>query len=424
MEIAIIGLSLLFFGGHALQWVFEKTKVPDLLILIIIGHIIGPVTGLVSQESLGQVGQLVATLALIVILYEAGLQLSTKDLKEAWGASLILSLSAFLSIAALVVVITTPVVGFPFSMLIAFAAGSTSSAVVIPMVKFLSIEQRSKTILSLESAFTDIFAIVLFLVTLEGIQAGRMDALSIFFNIGPKTLISVLFGLSGAFTWAFVRKKAPFLTQMSFAGEAWALFCYGLAEVLTLNGALAVLSLGFALANLNLLPAWMTKGFSRTPVTRRDLTLLSQITLILKTFFFLYLGMLASFANLEYVTVGLLITLCIFATRWVSVKILFPVKKGQSLLDVLTITAMGPRGLACAVLATIPLRLGFESGVAIQQILFATIPFTILFTAVFVFLSENEGFRNKLSFIFPKHPNKIIQENTKGSVEESPKSNA
>lgn len=415
MELAIIGLSLLFFGGHALQWVFEKTKVPDLLILIIIGHIVGPVTGLVSQESLGQVGQLVATLALIVILYEAGLQLSTKDLKEAWGASLVMSLFAFLSIAALVVLITTPVVGFPFSLLIAFAAGSTSSAVVIPMVKFLSIEQRSKTILSLESAFTDIFAIVLFLVTIEGIQAGRMDTLSIFFNIGPKTLISVLFGLIGAFSWAFARKKAPFLTQMSFAGEAWALFCYGMAGVLTLNGALAVLSLGFCLANLNLLPSWLTKEFSRTPIAPRDLTLLSEITLILKTFFFLYLGMLASFANLEFVSVGLLITFCIFATRWLSVKILFPVKRGQSLLDVLTLTAMGPRGLACAVLATIPLRLNFESGFAIQQILFSTIPLTILFTAIFVFLSENERFRQKLGFIFPGHPNIAIQENNNNS---------
>jgi len=415
MELAIIGLSLLFFGGHALQWVFEKTKVPDLLILIIIGHIIGPVTGLVSQESLGQVGQLVATLALIVILYEAGLQLSTKDLKEAWGVSLVMSLFAFLSIAALVVLITTPIVGFPFSLLIAFAAGSTSSAVVIPMVKFLSIEQRTKTILSLESAFTDIFAIVLFLVTVEGIQAGRMDVLSIFFNIGPKTLISVLFGLIGAFAWAFARKKATFLTQMSFAGEAWALFCYGTAEVLTLNGALAVLSLGFCLANLNLLPAWMTKGFSRTPISRRDLTLLSQITLILKTFFFLYLGMLASFANLEYVTVGLLITVCIFVTRWVSVKVLFPIQKGQSLLDVLTLTSMGPRGLACAVLATIPLRLEFESGFAIQQILFATIPLTILFTAVFIFLSENPNFRQTFAFLFPRHPNELVVEKSRDS---------
>jgi potassium/hydrogen antiporter len=409
MELAIIGLSLLFFGGHALQWIFEKTKVPDLLILIILGHIIGPVTGLVSQDSLGQVGQLVATLALIVILYEAGLQLSTKDLKEAWGASLIMSLMAFVSIAIIVILITTPVVGFPFSMLIAFAAGSTSSAVVIPMVKFLSIEQRTKTILSLESAFTDIFAIVLFLVTIEGIQAGKMDAFSIFFNIGPKTLISVGFGLLGAFSWAIARQKAKFLTQMNFSGEAWALFCYGMAELLTLNGALAVLSLGFALANLNLLPNWMTDHFSRTPVTRRDMTILSQITLILKTFFFLYLGMLASFSNLSFVSIAMLISLAIFTTRWVSVKILFPTKKGQRLLDVLTVTAMGPRGLACAVLATIPLRMEMPSGYEIQQILFATIPITILFTAIFVFLSESPSFRKKLKFLFPRHPNGMNQ---------------
>ncbi len=412
MELAIIGLSLLFFGGHFLQWVFEKTKIPDLLILIIIGHILGPVTGWVSQESLGEVGQLVATLALIVILYEAGLQLTTKDLKEAWGASLVLSLFAFISIAILVVAITTPIVGYPFSLLIAFAAGSTSSAVVIPMVKFLSIDHRIKTILSLESALTDIFAIVLFLVTIEGIQAGKMEVLTILFKIGPKTLVSVLFGMAFAFIWALTRKKASFLTKMSFSGEAWALFCYGISELITLNGALAVLSLGFTLANLNHLPIWMTSSFSKIPVTRRDMILLSQVTLLLKTFFFIYLGLLASFSNLQYVMAGFLITLAVFATRWVSVKILFPVHKGQSLLEVLTLTAMGPRGLACAVLATLPLRLNFESGYAIQQILFATIPLTILFTAFFVFLNETPLIRQKLSLIFPRHPNRVSEKET------------
>ena len=37
MEKAIIGLAGLFFIGHVLQWVFVKTKIPDLLILIIAG---------------------------------------------------------------------------------------------------------------------------------------------------------------------------------------------------------------------------------------------------------------------------------------------------------------------------------------------------------------------------------------------------
>ncbi|MEM7645554.1 MAG: cation:proton antiporter [Pseudomonadota bacterium] len=405
MEVAIIGLSALFFGGHALQWFFEKTKIPDLLILIVIGYVLGPLTGVISEEQLGQVGALVATLALIVILYEAGLHLSTKDLAESWGPSLLLSLLTFISIGVLTVLITTPVVGYPYSILVAFAVGSTSSAIVIPMVKFLSLDQKTKTILSLESAFTDIFAIVLFLVTVEGIKAGQMDPYSIFFNIGPKTLISMGFGLAFAFGWASVKKYANNYTKMRFAGESWALLCYGLAQLIGLNGAMSVLCLGFCLANLNLLPNWLTQFFSKVPVTFEEMALLSEITFLLKTFFFLYLGLLISFDNWALVAVGGLIAISIFVTRYFSIRLLFPAKKGTTLLDALALTSMGPRGLACAVLATIPLQEGFENGLQIQQILFATIPITIFLTALFIFLCENASMRDRLKFLFPSHPN-------------------
>mgnify|MGYP003683674271 CR=1 FL=1 len=408
MEYAIVGLSFLFFGGHALQWFFSKTKIPDLLILIVLGYLLGPVFGIIDKSSLGQVGELVATLALIVILYEAGLHLSTKELKESWIPSLLLSLLTFISISIVVVLLTTPIVGFPFSLLIAFAVGSTSSAIVIPMVKFLSLEQKTKTILSLESAFTDIFAIVLFLVTLEGILAGKMDAYSIFFNIGPKTLISMGFGLSLAFLWASIKKYAPEYTKMRFAGESWALLCYALANLIGLNGAMSVLCLGFCLANLNLLPRWMTQFFSKVPVTFEEMALLSEITFLLKTFFFLYLGLIISLGNWALVGMGAIIALCVFATRYLAVKVLFPAKKDYGLMDTLTLTSMGPRGLACAVLATIPLQKGLEAGEPIQQILFATIPISIFLTATFVFLTEQENFRKKVSFLFPKHKEKPL----------------
>ena len=48
MNIAFIGVALLFFVGHALKWFFQKTKVPDVLILIALGYILGPVLNLVT----------------------------------------------------------------------------------------------------------------------------------------------------------------------------------------------------------------------------------------------------------------------------------------------------------------------------------------------------------------------------------------
>ena len=76
MAISIIGVAVLFFLGHALGWFFEKTKIPDLLILMIIGYMMGPVFGFLTEESFGQSGKLISTVALVVILYQGGLSLT------------------------------------------------------------------------------------------------------------------------------------------------------------------------------------------------------------------------------------------------------------------------------------------------------------------------------------------------------------
>ena len=236
MNSAIIGLSLLFFIGHGLHWFFIRTKVPDILVLILMGYLSGPIFQIVHKESLGEVGALLSTVALIVILYEAGLNLSTKDLKESWLPSLILSTSTFVLTSLGLILIITPVLGFSPSLLIAFAGASTSSAIVIPIVKILNIKNKTKTILCLESAFTDIFAIILFLVILDGILKGETNFYQLFFNIGPKTFFSIFLGLFFAFSWASLKKFKPQYTQMQFSGEAWVLFGFGVASLISLNG--------------------------------------------------------------------------------------------------------------------------------------------------------------------------------------------
>lgn len=80
MAFAIIGLAVLFFLGHALNWLFIKTKIPDLLILVIMGYLAGPVFGVLKADDFGKVGPILSTMALVVILYEGGLHLSARDL--------------------------------------------------------------------------------------------------------------------------------------------------------------------------------------------------------------------------------------------------------------------------------------------------------------------------------------------------------
>ena len=402
MEVIIISLSALFFLGHGLSWFFMKTKIPDLLILIILGCLAGPAgLGLIEPSHFGKVGPVLSTVALIVILYEGGLHLSTQDLIRSSSSALILSLLSFASITAVTTMVLKPFLPLNLALLTGVGIGSTSSAIVIPMVKFLSIEKNTKTVLSLESAFTDVLTIIIFLSILDSVQAEQYSMGQFFLNLGATPFLSIGIGLGAGLVWACLKKIWPGIDQLFFAGEAWSLLTYGVTEILNLNGAIGVLTLGFTLSNISLLPSIFHKVFD-PEISQRELSLLSTVTFLLRTFFFLYLGILIQFSNVSTFLLALALCVFIFITRYGTARLILK-RQEYSRMDAMTVVAMGPRGLACAVLATLPLQKGIEGGELIQNLIFSVIPLSILFTSVFVSLSSKSGFRNRLQSLFRKY---------------------
>ena len=56
--IAFVGL--LVFAAHLFTGIFSKTRIPDVLLLIAIGIVVGPLLGLVSPDQFGSVGPICA----------------------------------------------------------------------------------------------------------------------------------------------------------------------------------------------------------------------------------------------------------------------------------------------------------------------------------------------------------------------------
>ena len=286
-----MGLALLFFTGHALRGFFSKTKIPDLLVVTLLGYIIGPVLGVVDAEHFGEIGNVLSTMALIVILYEGGIHLRAKDLVSSSWPTLKITVTGFVSV---IIAITAVGMMFAFrdaqsAFLLALALSSTASAVVIPLVKTLSVSDSTKTVLSLESAITDILTIVLFLVAVDGLSTGEVDPKSILIAVGPNTLWAILCGFLFAIAWSFIKAVFNNILPKAFAGEAFALLVYGVTGSLGLNGALAVLAFGFTLGNLNLLPIRNAQQIVEELKNEYDMALLQEVSNVLRTFFFLVL---------------------------------------------------------------------------------------------------------------------------------------
>ena len=66
MSTTILIIGLILFFSHFLSLQFRRTNIPDVLILMLVGIVIGPLLGIVTPEDFGKIGSLIATIALVV----------------------------------------------------------------------------------------------------------------------------------------------------------------------------------------------------------------------------------------------------------------------------------------------------------------------------------------------------------------------
>ena len=100
----------------------------------------------------------------------------------------------------------------------------------------------------------------------------------------------------------------------------------------------------------------------------------------MRAFFFVFVGLLASFAQIEYVILGITATIAIYIGRIIITKTVLV--KGFSKLDKKVTSVMIPRGLAAAVLATYPLSMGLPNAEAYPQIIFFVVITSVIITTI------------------------------------------
>src|SRR5689334_17335865 len=92
----ILVVGFLIFVAHAFTGLFSRTRVPDVLLLTVIGLVLGPILHLVTPQNFGAVGPVFATVTLIIILFEAGLSLDLDVLRGVLRTTFVLTLANFL----------------------------------------------------------------------------------------------------------------------------------------------------------------------------------------------------------------------------------------------------------------------------------------------------------------------------------------
>ena len=402
--IAIIGL--LIFAAHLFSSIFSKRRIPDVLFLIIIGLVIGPLTHLINAESLTLLGSILSAVTLVLILFESGIQLSFSTLKDSFRPSLKLTALNFVISAIAVWLIGWLVLKIDpiISLMLGCILGGTASAVVAPTVRQLRMSQKSATILILEAAIGNVFSIVLALALMEAIKSKHVEFGMIFGNIFSSFIIATIIGLIGSIFWALILDKARNIKYSVLTTPAFVFIIYGINEWMGYSGAIASLAFGIGMANIDgIYDTLLKKVIRKRPANLNDTerALFSELVLLLKTFFFIYVGMSIQLYVWQPIVIGLGITLLLYLIRIPAVRFAIARKDAIPDKEMMFMSAITPKGLTAAVLATqavayIP---DVEVGIFIRNIVFSIILFSIVINSILIPLISRE----KLMYRLYKH---------------------
>ncbi len=391
MAPTILAVGLLYFAGHLLTHFFERSKIPDVLLLIIIG-IVARLTGLISVDEIGPAGNVFTQFALIIILFEGGLDIELASFVRSARRSVIMTTAFFAISAATIACILH--FGFNFSTMASaatgFICGGTSSAVVIPMLSMIRASKKVSAMLVIESALTDVLCIVFTIGVVQSSLSGEFKIGSIIFSLVSSLVMASLIGVLTGILWLRCINWIKTFSNTQFA-TCFAMFIvYGLTELAGFSGAIAALAFGIVIGNARIIARKLYKMYlTSTPVgvlSDPEKKLYKELAFLVKIFFFLYLGISIPFESVDITIIALTLVVALFALRpWCALLL-----TGRKLLaHDKTITAvMLPKGLAAAVLAGLPGQYGMAEGASIQAITYHVVLYSIIITSILIPLVE------------------------------------
>ena len=383
----LVCIAAIFLIGTFGEVVFSRTKVPDVVWLILVGVVIGPVLGLVSRAELLSVAPYFSALTLVFVLFEGGSRLDIVELYRATPRSVLLSVLCFLcSVAGTMLVSRLMVTAgwLPASwtwrqeLLIGAIVGGTSPIVIMAAIARVGMPSEVANMLSLESALSDVLCIVA-VSSLVGIFKGDADVGSGPWLVLLRSLgLGILLGAAGGALWILM---LGWLKQNEHAYPitlSALLLLYVLAEAVGGSGALGVLAFAVMVGNAG--------HIGRMANVTAELALHddvrgfhSQMVFIVKSFFFTFVGAMLG-PPWGLVGAGLLLAGVLLVARFPGVwfaMLRSSLDKMQRRITFITV----PRGVAAGVLATLPVSAGLVGMEELPNVVFACVLGTILIFA-------------------------------------------
>jgi len=370
--LAVLGVIMIL--GFIGNLIFNRTQVPSIIWLLLFGLIVGFVFKIeefqmLHPELLMTISGFFSAIAIVIILFDGGINTDIYQLFKGAPRGLLLTVCgfclSFLSTLLLIVgfdsigVIHIQGDSFVVGAVLGAIIGGTSSPIVIPLAyRLRNLQEKTKMVSSIESILTDplcivvVFAIYYMITVVGEINLGVGIG-----NLVKTFSVGIVLGFTLGFIWLFIMNKVRkeqfsyvLTLAVVFLVYSFTTWVVGVGEGGEGAGAISCLMFGLVLGNgkkILKMVRYEGKSFEMDEETKHFHALTA---FVIRTFFFVYLGMMVSFQNIDFILIGMVILLLLIVVRYIAVSIT-TYKGGFEKDDKQTLMVMMPRGLAAAILA-------------------------------------------------------------------------
>lgn len=362
------GLVVVAFVANRLV---RFTRVPDVIILMATGVVIGPVLHWINPENFRSAAHGFGALALILILFEGGLDMKLREIRH-FGSGFSLSLFSYLLTMGGVACASRWALQFSWldALLIGAVLGCISSSILFPVLQQVDLQRKVKVTLLVEASLGDALAVLAVTTLLDVASGGNANLKAVVWSLGSSLMLAVACGILAGMLWSYllpVLSEERFWHALTFAAV---LLVYSGVHFLNGNELVSVLVFGLTLANFQAARKhfhfdqtadadWLdgvalNEQSDRSPDDRRQdqmLTFHGELAFLLRSFFFVLLGMLVDYSGLRSnLRLALLCFAAILAARGVAVEAGSFGWRTFSALERELMVWFVPRGLITAVL--------------------------------------------------------------------------
>lgn len=417
----IFFIALILILGQVFSATFEKTRVPDALPLMLIGILVGPILHFVEPASFGKVDKIFTEIVLIIVMFHSGAGLRLSSLRESLAQGVNFTVIAILGVIFSTYIISHFVLGFPplYAIILGSIIADNSLIVVAPLLKKLSISSNMKTILIIEGSVNKIINVILVLALLSMSLQANFSAGVIFKRIFYSFSVAFIIGVVAGIFWAIILKKIRELENANSLSFAFILLVYSLCAILKSEGAIGVLIFGFTIGNIRVFSKlWEERiVFEAQPFKLEEKSFFLEVEYILKTLFFVYIGISMTFTSWKWIVLAFIFMLAKVLSRIPIVN--YTLSKDLDRQDISVALAMCPCGLLSAVLATSAAQT-LPEGAVIKDIVYSVIFFSFIFCALMAFLIEKGYFKSTAAILFARHKERINAEAQPPAEKENP----